>query len=461
MESDNRRLRSEPTLKTVVWLLQLRWVAVVGQMLAIGISYALLHIPLPLIPLLSLVAFTALTNLLIYSSLRRYRFRSRITNVECSEESNLIPSITLKTNTWDSMHVRSYWLGMLLLVDVITLTGLLYYSGGSVNPFACFYLANIVVGGLVLPAAWTWMLAVASVLGTTLLLAFARPLPEMGIAFAEGAGLFSIPKQGALIALTACCCVVTYFMTILVKELRSRENRLAEAEAQAERAQRVEALATLAAGAGHELASPLSTIAVVTKELARKLDRIQIDPNIRRDVDLIRSELDRCREVLQRMKSGAGEAAAEVMNQVCVEELVKTILEPLRTPERVVVVIDPTIRSQSVQLPLQAVSQAIRNLVQNALDASPEPSRVAIHFQQQNLNWRILIIDQGTGMSEDVQRRVGQPFYTTKEVGQGMGLGVFLTRNVIAGLGGTVEFDSTLGKGTTAQVTLPQKRSLL
>ena len=62
-------------------------------------------------------------------------------------------------------------------------------------------------------------------------------------------------------------------------------------------------------------------------------------------------------------------------------------------------------------------------------------------------------------MSEDVKRRVGQPFYTTKDVGQGMGLGVFLTRNVIAGLGGTVEFDSTLGKGTTAQVTVPQKRA--
>jgi two-component system sensor histidine kinase RegB len=159
------------------------------------------------------------------------------------------------------------------------------------------------------------------------------------------------------------------------------------------------------------------------------------------------------------MKSGAGEAAAEVMNRVGVEELVKTILEPLRKPERVEVVIDPTIRSQSVQLPLQAVSQAIRNLVQNALDASTESHRVAIHIHQEGTNWKILIIDQGTGMSEDVQRRVGQPFYTTKEVGQGMGLGVFLTRNVIAGLGGTVEFESTLGKGTTAQVKFPQERS--
>jgi two-component system sensor histidine kinase RegB len=444
--------------------MQLRWVAVVGQLLAIGIAYALLKIPLPMIGLLILVGFTASTNILIYCAIRRFGTHSAsllAKELLAKDSSDVGPSrlIPVRANALDSVHVPSYWLGLLLLVDVMTLTGLLYFSGGAVNPFACFYLANIVVGGLVLPAAWTWMLAVASVLGTTLLLAFAEPIPQMGVAFAEGVGLFSIPKQGALIAMTTCCGVVTHFMTVLVKERRSRESRLAEAEAQTERAQRVEALATLAAGAGHELASPLSTIAVVTKELARKLDRTQTDPSVRRDVDLIRSELDRCREVLQRMKSGAGEAAAEVMNQIGVEELVKTILEPLRRPDRVEVVIDPKIRSQSIQLPLQAVSQAIRNLVQNALDASPEPSQVALHVQQQDSNWQVLIIDQGSGMSEDVLRRIGQPFYTTKEVGQGMGLGVFLTRNVFAGLGGTVDFESTVGKGSTARVTFPQKRS--
>jgi len=462
MVTVDSRLRSEPTLKTVIWLLKLRWVAVVGQLLAIGIAYVPLGIPIAIIPLVSLVTFTGCTNLLIYLALSRYRKNTvNGSNGDCQRnvaesENNL--GIWNQSITWDAIHIRSHWIALLLLIDVMTLTGLLYYSGGAANPFACFYLANIVVGGLVLPAAWTWTLAIASVMGTTFLLAFAARIPEIGIGFVDGAGLFSVPKQGALIALTTCCGVVTYFMTVLVQELRRRENRLAEAEAQAERAQRIEALATLAAGAGHELASPLSTIAVVAKELSRKLERIEIDPNVRRDVELIRSELDRCREVLQRMKSGAGEAAAEVMNQVGVEELVETILQPLRQPDRVEVVIEPTLRSQSIQLPLQATAQAIRNLVQNAIDASPPQNKVAIHLQLQEPNWLVLIIDQGSGMSEDVQRRVGQPFYTTKDVGQGMGLGVFLTRNVVAGLGGTVEFDSVPGKGTTVQVTVPRRR---
>jgi len=394
-------------------------------------------------------------------ALRSYRNQSVLSAMtgkenEFGQEDTL--EIRTQVTSWDAIHVRSLWIALLLLVDVMTLTGLLYYSGGAANPFTCFYLANIVVGGLVLPSTWTWTLAVASIAGTTYLLAFAARLPEIGIGFVDGAGLFSIPKQGALIAMTTCCGVVTYFTTVLVQELRRRENRLAEAEAQAERAQRVEALATLAAGAGHELASPLSTIAVVAKELSRKLDRIEIDPNIRRDVELIRSELDRCREVLQRMKSGAGEAAAEVMNQVGVEELVKTILQPLRHPDRVEVVIEPALRSQAIQLPLQAIAQAIRNLVQNAIDASPTQNKVALHIQLKEPNWQILIIDQGSGMNEDVQRRVGQPFYTTKDVGQGMGLGVFLARNVVAGLGGTVDFESVPGKGTTAQVNVPRKR---
>lgn len=440
------RLRAEPTVETAVWLVQLRWVAVVGQWLAVGITHWGLGIALPIIPLLSLIGVTVVSNLAVTYVIRRYR---------------IAPSIPLEKDidvaSTSSVHVPSSWLGCLLLLDVLTLTGLLYYCGGVENPFSCFYLANIVVGGLILSPIWTWSLAVASVVCTVWLLGFAPSLPAIGTNYAASRTFFSVPKQGLLIALATCCTVITYFITVLVRELRRREKRIAEAEEQRERSQRVEALATLAAGAGHELASPLSTIAVVAKELHRKLEKADADPLIRRDVQLIRSELDRCREVLQRMKSGAGEAAAERMNQVTVDQLVTTILSPLREPDRVETVIEPILRDDAIQLPLQAVSQAIRNLVQNALDASPPTSRIAMHLQKRDEGWLVLIIDQGSGMHDEVLRRIGQPFFTTKDVGQGMGLGVFLTRNVITGLGGTLQFESTSGRGTTCRVTLPRR----
>jgi two-component system, sensor histidine kinase RegB len=444
--SSDSHLSGHPTLFTAVWLVQLRWVAVVGQWLAVGITHWGLGIDLPLVPLIGLIAVTASSNLLCTYLISIAR--KRISAASHPDDRAKI----------DHLSISGNWLGAIILLDVITLAGLLYFTGGIANPFSCFFLANIVIGGLVLSPPWTWSLAALTFVCTIWLLMFAPPLEKLGINFDPGLSFFTVPKQGILIAIGTCCAVIAYFITVLVRELRRSEGLLIEAEQQRESAQRVEALATLAAGAGHELASPLSTIAVVAKEMSRKLERTEGESWIRRDVDLIRSELDRCREILQRMKSGAGEAAAEVMHLVKATELVENILTPMRQPDRVETVIEPAVRQEAIRLPLQAVSQAIRNLVQNAMDASEANAKVAMHFESREDSWIIIIIDRGTGMTEETLRRIGQPFYTTKEVGQGMGLGVFLTRNVLSGLGSKLEFESQWGRGTTCQVTIPKNR---
>jgi two-component system sensor histidine kinase RegB len=240
-----------------------------------------------------------------------------------------------------------------------------------------------------------------------------------------------------------------------MKELRNRELRLANAEAERMRSQRLESLATLAAGAGHELASPLSTIAVAAKELSRQLEKIAVPKSVTRDVDLIRSELDRCREVLNRLKSGAGEASAEGFHLVAVNELIQAIVMPLRQPQRINVYLRPQNSVAVARLPLQALSQAIRNLLQNALDASPAHANVTMEITTANDAWVIRVVDQGTGMDMETADRIGQPFFTTKSVGQGMGLGIFLTRNVVRGLGGDLNVQSEVGVGTTMVVHIP------
>ncbi len=439
------RLSVHPTVETAVWLIQLRWVAVIGQWLAIGITHWILRINLPIAQLVGLIAITAFSNLAYMYFVSRARRKHLETAARTSNGHA----------TANNLTIHGGWLGALLILDILILTGLLYYTGGATNPFSCFYLANIIVGGLLLSPPWTWSLAVLTVLCTTFLLFYAPSLVRLGINFESDVAFFSVPKQGLLIAITTCSTVVAYFMTFLVRELRRSESRLAEAEEQRAAAQRLESLATLAAGAGHELASPLSTIAVVAKELSRKLEKTDATSSVRRDVELIRSELDRCREVLQRMKSGAGEAAAERMHLVAVTQLVDMILNPMRQPERVEVVIEPALRQETIQLPLQAVTQAIRNLVQNAIDASEPNAKVAMHLERKNQSWVITNIDRGSGMYEEELRRIGQPFFTTKEVGQGMGLGVFLTRNVLVGLGGSLEFESHPGRGTSCRVVLP------
>jgi two-component system sensor histidine kinase RegB len=271
---------------------------------------------------------------------------------------------------------------------------------------------------------------------------------------------WGVSKTAFFIAFATCSAVLTYFVSQLALEVRLRDRRLAIAEKDKERAQRLEALATLAAGAGHELASPLSTIAVIAGEMSRTLDKQDIPEKVRRDVGLIREELNRCKDILHRMKSGAGEAAAERLHPVSLGDIIDETIAAMREPHRVEVDMDQAVEDFKALLPKQALSQAFRNLFQNGLDASKHGGHVEVRStivmpQEGRRAWELIIEDSGTGMSEDVLRRIGEPFYTTKEVGEGMGLGVFLTRNVIQGLGGTLKFQKRVPMGTTCTVQIP------
>ncbi len=447
---------SEPHVSTAIWLTQLRWVAVAGQLLVIGYVWFALFVPLPIVELLLLVTGTAISNSVLWLWARRLKRISIATGNTTSTEG--VDGTVFSDDT-----IGSRAIGLLIGIDVLTLTALLYFSGGAANPFIFFYFANIAIAGMILPRTWAWCISLASIVGGWFLLNRAYPLEVFESSLLAYDAQWGVSKYAFLIAFSTSCCVITYFVSMLAMELRQREVQLAIVEKERERSQRLEALATLAAGAGHELASPLSTIAVVAKELSRNLEKIESSPSIRRDVELIREELNRCKEILHRMKSGAGEAAAENLHPVSLSEVLRETVQAMREPQRVHIHMSNSAGDSLGILPKQALSQALRNLLQNGLDASPPNQSIDLHValdkqvrsRKSKELWRLTITDQGTGMTDEVHRRVGEPFFTTKEVGQGMGLGVFLTRNVLRGLGGELSFEPSPNGGTICRVTLP------
>jgi two-component system sensor histidine kinase RegB len=338
----------------------------------------------------------------------------------------------------------------------VTLSFLLHWSGGATNPFLFFYFANLAVSGLMLTVEWAWILSFVSMVGVVVLLFVSKPLDQLERVGLDAQLFSDVKKQGLWVAFATCCIVVTYFVTELARELHLRELQLKDAEEQRARSRRLEALATLAAGAGHELASPLSTIAVISKELSRRLEKTEGMDAIRKDVDLIRSELDHCREILDRMKSGAGEAAAEELDPITVRRLIDEILIGLRDTSRVKVQATQEILDSQGVVPIQAISQAVRNVIQNALDASEASKNVTFEFSEIKDHWLMIIRDEGEGMSPETLSRIGEPFFTTKEPGRGMGLGVFLVRNVVHRLGGEITYSSQKGVGTECRITLPK-----
>ncbi|MDA7864731.1 ATP-binding protein [bacterium] len=431
------------------WLLLLRWFAVAGQLLTILTAGSLSEVELPYSPLLGLVALTAVTNTLYGVWL--YTLKP----FDTPNHGNVDGSVEIQTD-WqrdtEAKKLQSVALTLMLL-DLITLTAMLYFSGGAGNPFSFFYFVNLAVGGVMIRPKAAWSLTVTAIAGYTFLLNDSIPVTGLDIFKPHG---FDLQTGGLMLAFATCSSVVTYFVTQTAGELKQRERQLLRSQAEQAASQRLEGLTTLAAGAAHELATPLSTIDVVVRELSRHLEGWEKPESVDTDLKLIDGELEMCRQILQRMRSAAGDSMAQRWDRTTVGDLIDQTLEGVRDPHRVDVT-DGTaaVEGQALWVPQEAVAQAVRNLIHNGLDASGEMGRVRVEPQLIAEHLQISVMDSGQGMSQEVLGRASDPFFTTKEPGRGIGLGLFLTRNVISQLGGRLEFRSALGQGTEAVVTIP------
>lgn len=418
------------------WLIKLRWVAVAGQLATIFFVAGPLGAPLPLAPLLAMVAVTAGTNVAFWVWTRRGRGD---------------PGPAVRANVWHAA------LGGVMLLDLIVLTVMLGWTGGATNPFVLFYFVNLALCGVLLPDRWAWLLVGVATVAFAVISYTHAPLealraPERLLSFRE-LGAVHVYGGGTLVAFAACSTVIVSFTTRLTRELRRNQEARLRAEELRARSEKLEALGTLAAGAAHELATPLSTIAVVAKELQRDLRACEVTSDIVSDVELIRDELDRCRAILDRMSTSAGRAAGEAPERTTAGRLIDQTLAELPDPAAVEVRYATGADAASIVVPRTALCQALRALVHNALDAAPGlPTRLTV---ERDGVLRVAISDRGPGMPEEVLARAGEPFFTTKEPGAGMGLGLFLARSVVERIGGSMEIRSHPGEGTVVELNLP------
>lgn len=402
------------------WLARLRWAQIAGQASTVLAAQVLLDGALPIPQLLGVIAIGLVSNLL----LELYFFGDR------------------KRET-PSRKVHEWQLACVMMLDVGVLTGLLYLSGGPHNPFGLLYVVQIALATVLLRAKWAWLLGGLSFVGFGLLLVVHEPL--------------AIPADnravGAWVALGVASAFVVHFLHRIHTSLAEREAELTEARGLAARQERLAALATMAAGAAHELSTPLGTVALAAKELERALSKAE-QGELAADARLIREQVGRCRAILEHMAQGAG-TVGESVAACTVGELLEEAMVGVRTAPSVHRDIPTDLARWGLRLPPRAVSQALRSLVTNAQDASPPNTAVVVAVRRDGERLSITIRDRGAGMPSEVMERIGEPFFTTKAPGRGMGLGLFLARAVIEGVGGALHIDSAQGTGTEVRVTLP------
>ncbi len=425
---------SERHLINASWLVKLRWVAVVGQVVTILCTIGLFQIQLPSFwVLITAISVTAASNLFLMYWLSDW-----------SGKKQNAPSGVL--------------LGLILLMDLFSLTTLLFVTGGPNNPFSLFFFVNVSLSAFILNRNWAWALNVMSILCFAVLLIDHQQVAQLdvGLDSIRSRGIVTLQHVGLMVAFITCSSVIVYFMTRLTDELGKQQLAVRKAEELKARYEKIEALETLAAGAAHELATPLATIAIVAKDVEKAFEEhppeIPGGEDVVEDVRLIRSQLDRCRGILDRMSSHAGESIGEQMQTVSMEELIEECLDGLIDADRVNVELPADADDWMVEVPVDALSQAIRGLIKNSIDADESGGPIRVRVTRQDEKAKIEIRDWGPGMQQEILQRVSEPFFTTKSPGKGMGLGVFLAINVLKSVEGDVVYRSTPGEGTTALV---------
>jgi two-component system sensor histidine kinase RegB len=410
------------------WLVRFRWAVTAGATLALAVTWITLGLRFPL-PVVAWALGIQLTS-----------------------------NLWLARRTRGGAGAAEATLGCVLLLDVALLTVLVLATGGPSNPFTISYLVYITLAAVTLRSRWTWAVTCACMAGYGLL--FVAPLRAFFDAHAtHGAMQPGLGHQvGMCVAFVAAAALTATFVTRIRLALEAREHALAEARRVAARQDRLASLTTLAAGAAHELATPLATIATAAVELERDLGAAGAAADILADARLVRSQVERCREILDQMSGRADPSIAQQPQRLEASAIVARALSGITSAEQQQVHVTVAPDLPPVRLPLEAAARVVRSLIKNALHASTDGQDVRVIVAQRNAAVRFEVRDDGTGMSPDVMARAGEPFYTTRPAGSGFGLGLFLVRTFADKWGGEFQLSSTAGAGTTVTLDLPTER---
>ena len=416
------------------WLLRLHWGGIIGQTLAIVSARWVIDIDVPLVPLFAVVGFEVAVNVGLEVWLRRVS------------------------------HVRDAVIAGTMLLDAVILTALLALSGGYTNPFSTMYLVNVAIATVLLESAWAWAMLATSLALFASLFALDHVGALHVLSSLDYGEIMSLHMQGLWVSFVVAAAFIVYIVQRVGAALTRMEQVLAAERNLSARKDKVASLATFAAGAAHELSTPLSTIAVVVKELQLSAERDSAPASAQEDLRLIRDQIARCRDILHQMSAHAGENAGEPIVVMPVSRWIEQAFQFLPERSRVDVVTGVDLAAHSIAGPPRGLTRALRGLLKNALQASPPEAHVQLRISVADDRVRAEVIDHGCGMSAEILSRATEPFFTTKEPGAGMGLGLFLTHTLADQLGGALELRSAPGQGTSATLTLPlsnERRSQL
>ncbi|MGC4061329.1 MAG: ATP-binding protein [Aquabacterium sp.] len=402
-------------------LIQMRWLAVAGQLFAIIAVVYGLRITLPIVEMTTLAAVLIMFNI---ASWQRYRLALPVSNGELFAG---------------------------LLVDVAVLTGQLYYSGGSTNPFIFLYLLQVAVGSVLLRPRYTWAMVFVTSLCFIALTQWHKPLVFTG-------SLSPVPSLNYDAGLLLCFLINVSLLVIFIgrigHNLRQRDARLADLRQRAAEEEHIVRMGLLASGAAHELGTPLATLSVILGDWAR-MTPFAAEPELREEIEQMQIQVIRCKSIVTGILQSAGETRGDAPEETTLHDFLDELLDAWRSTRPVKAL--EFNRHHLPDLPIisdTALKQMIDNVLDNALEAAPQGLLRITASCEDGSTLILRVLDEGPGFTPQMLQRIGKPYESSKGR-PGGGLGLFLSVNVARTLGGSIAAHNRPEGGAEVVITLP------
>ena len=405
--------------QNMLQLIQLRWIAVVGQISTIVIMMAVFDVPLPLPQMLQVLV--------------------------CLIAFNVASAFYWRANR----QANNKALFFALLVDVATLTGQLYFSGGISNPFVFLFLLQVILSALLLDVWSTWSIVGITASCLALLSFFSIPL---ALPLAGPNGLANLYVGGLLLCFLLNAGLLVFFITRISRNQRTADASLASMRQLAVEEDHIVRMGLLASGAAHELGTPLSTVSVILGDW-RRMPSVSNSPQLLDDLTEMEAQLQRCKSIVSGVLLSAGQARGESSVRTTLGTFLDQLAVDWRTTRPVETFDYANLIEQDLPVVFDsALRQLLCNLLDNAFEASPHWLR--LEARRDALQLQITVEDDGAGFADAILANFGRPYQSTKGR-PGGGLGIFFSINVARKLGGCLTAHNRAQGGARVELSLP------
>mgnify|MGYP001436386750 CR=1 FL=1 len=392
-------------------LIKIRWIAIFGQILATFFVTYIIKIQIPLYETLSIILLSIIVNFYSYFEERKNKTIS---------------------------NIKAF---LFLLFDTLQLGFLLFLTGGIINPFSILILAPVITSASYLPASMTVILSTISIIIIILLNFYFIPL-DLGQQFY----LPDIYNFGLVSSLIITVIFIAIYAYLFASSSRKISNALSVSKLQILNQKKITEVGSLSAATAHELGTPLNTIFLILNDLLKE-KKLTEDKNIVKDIMLLKSQAERCKEILQRLSKNPLKIKDKFLNKVKLTDLIKINFEKFNKDkilnmEKTLVTIEPEIIYKD------EIMYALGNIIQNAIFHSK--SIITVNIIYTDLSVKIIITDDGNGFSKEIIDRLGEP-YISKNT-EGMGLGIFISKNLIENMGGKLSFYNSIDENAVVEI---------